>query len=290
MIGVATVLLLLSLGALLASLAAAVLLLAVNGARAVRVALADTGETLSTATRDMAAPVHAGILVALGLAIASLVLRTAAIGHAPWSTLHEFSASFACVMLAAYVILERRQPLRPLAPIVAVVAAGLIAFALTLDSRAEPLVPALQQPFLLTVHVGSAVLAYAVSAIAFAAAVGELVQRRAGNAIGWLPPAAASREVAHRCILIAFPVLTLTIALGAVWANLAWRSLWSNDPKELAAAGTWLVYGAYLHVAGRRDRLAVLAPWLLVLGFGGVLFTYVGASLWFVGEHSYAAP
>jgi ABC-type transport system involved in cytochrome c biogenesis permease subunit len=289
MIGAAAFLLLVALSALLASLAAAVLLLALSGARAVRVALAETGGTIA-ARHDVAAPTHAGIVAALGLALASLALRTVAIGHAPWSTLHEFSASFACVLLAAYVLLERRQPLRPLAPIVAAVAAGLLAFALTLDARADPLVPALQQPLLLTVHVGSAVVAYAVSTIAFVAAVGEVVQRRAGDAIRMLPPAAACREAAHRCVLIAFPVLTLTIALGAVWANLAWRSPWSNDPKELAAAGTWLVYGAYLHVAGRRDRLALLAPWLLVLGFGGVLFTYVGASLWFVGEHSYAAP
>jgi ABC-type transport system involved in cytochrome c biogenesis permease subunit len=91
-------------------------------------------------------------------------------------------------------------------------------------------------------------------------------------------------------VLIGFPILTLAIVLGSVWANLAWRSYWSNDPKELAAAATWLVFGAYLHVAGRRDRLAALAPWLVVLGFAGVLFTYIGAGLFIVGEHSYGAP
>ena len=71
-------------------------------------------------------------------------------------------------------------------------------------------------------------------------------------------------------------------------ANLAWRSYWNNDPKELAAAATWLVYGGYLHVAGRRDRWAKSAPWLLVLGFAAVLFTWLGAGLLFVGQHSYA--
>jgi ABC-type transport system involved in cytochrome c biogenesis permease subunit len=292
MIGAAWLLLVGALAVLLASLAVSALLLVLGGARAVRLALAggDVDGTAGIEARDPFAAVHPGVLVALGLALASLALRTIAVGHAPWSNLHEFSASFAGVALASYVVLERSLPLRRLAPLVAAVAAGLIGFALSLDNRADPLVPALQQPFLLTVHVGSAVIAYSVSLVAFAAAIGELVQRRAGDAIGLLPAAAACRDAAHRCILIAFPILTLTIVLGAVWANLAWRSPWSNDPKELAAAATWLVYGAYLHVAGRRDRLARLAPWLLVLGFGGVLFTYVGASLWFVGEHSYAAP
>lgn len=51
--------------------------------------------------------------------------------------------------------------------------------------------------------------------------------------------------------------------------------------SALAAAATWLVFGAYLHVAGRRDRWERLAPWLIVLGFAGVPF---------IGEHSYAAP
>jgi ABC-type transport system involved in cytochrome c biogenesis permease subunit len=291
MIGAASALLVAALAAILVSLAASALLLVLSGARAVRLAIAGgNDQPLAEEARDPLAPVHPGVLVATALALGAVTLRTIAVGHAPWSNLHEFSASFAAVVLAAYVVVERGLPLRRLGPLVAAVAAGLLAFALALDDRAQPLVPALQQPLLLTVHVGSAVVAYAVSAIAFAAAIGELVQRRAGDAVRLLPPAVACREAAHRCVLIAFPILTLTIALGAVWANLAWRSPWSNDPKELAAAATWLVYGAYLHVAGRRDRLALLAPWLLVLGFGGVLFTYVGASLWFVGEHSYAAP
>jgi ABC-type transport system involved in cytochrome c biogenesis permease subunit len=105
-----------------------------------------------------------------------------------------------------------------------------------------------------------------------------------------LPSALVARAVGHRAVLIAFPILTIAIVLGSVWANVAWRSYWSNDPKELAAATTWLVFGAYLHVAGRRDRWERLAPWLIVLGFVGVLFTYVGAGLFLVGEHSYGAP
>ena len=153
----------------------------------------------------------------------------------------------------------------------------------------QPLVPALQQPLLLTIHVGTAAIAYAVAGVAFLAAVAELAQRATSDGIGLLPPAAVARAVMHRAVLVAFPVLTIAIVLGSVWANLAWRSYWSNDPKELAAAATWLVFGAYLHVAGRRDRLGALAPWLVVLGFVGVLFTYIGAGLFIVGEHSYGA-
>jgi ABC-type transport system involved in cytochrome c biogenesis permease subunit len=231
-----------------------------------------------------------GLLVGFALLVAALVGRTILAGHAPWSNLHEFSIAFAAALLATHLFLARRHPIEGLAPFTALLAAGLVAFALGFDDEIDPLVPALQQPLLLTIHVGSAALAYAISGIAFVAAVAEIGQARSGDRIPLLPPAAVARVVGHRAVLLAFPILSIAIALGSVWANLAWRSYWSNDPKELAAAATWLVFGAYLHVAGRRDRWERLAPWLIVLGFVGVLFTYIGAGLFFIGEHSYAAP
>ena len=231
-----------------------------------------------------------GLVLALALLLAALLLRAILVGHAPWSNLHEFSVAFAAALIGTHLILGRTNPLDGLAPLTALLAAGLVGFALGLDDRVDPLVPALQQPLLLTVHVGAAVGAYAVSGVAFVAAAAEIGQERSGDRIPLLPPATIARAVGHRAVLLAFPILTVAIALGSVWANLAWRSYWNNDPKELAAAATWLVFGAYLHVAGRRDRWQRLAPWLIVLGFAGVLFTYIGAGLFFVGEHSYAAP
>jgi len=226
---------------------------------------------------------------ALALLVLALAMRAVAAGHAPWSNFHEFSIAFGAALVAGHLALARSYPIAGLAPLVALLAAALIGFGLGRDDSIQPLVPALQQPLLLTVHVGSAVAAYAVAGIAFLSALSELGQRAAADRIPVLPSAEVSRVVTHRAVLIGFPILTIAIVLGSVWANLAWRSYWSNDPKELAAAATWLVFGAYLHVAGRRDGLAVLAPWLVVLGFIGVLFTYIGAGLFIVGEHSYGA-
>ncbi|HUF05962.1 MAG TPA: cytochrome c biogenesis protein CcsA [Candidatus Binatia bacterium] len=231
-----------------------------------------------------------GVGAGFALLLLSVLLRAILVGHAPWSNLHEFSIAFAAALLGAYLLLARANPIAGLAPLAALLAAGILGFALSLDDRVDPLVPALQQPLLLTVHVGSAALAYAVAGVAFLAAAAEIAQRASADGIRSLPSAATARAVGHRSVLVAFPILTIAIALGSVWANLAWRSYWSNDPKELAAAATWLVFGAYLHVAGRHDRWERLAPWLIVLGFAGVLFTYIGAGLLFVGEHSYATP
>jgi cytochrome c-type biogenesis protein CcsB len=235
-----------------------------------------------------ASTVFAGTMLAALLLLGGLAARTAATGHAPWANLHEFSAAFAFGLLATFIGLARRRPIAGLAPWVALVAAALVGVSLAQPNEVRPLVPALQAPLLLTVHVGTAMLAYAIGAVAFAMALAQIVQRATGDRLAMLPSAAICEAAAHRAAILAFPVLTAAIVLGSVWANLAWRSYWNNDPKELAAAATWLVYGAYLHVAGRRDRWARAAPWLLVLGFAAILFTWLGAGLVFVGQHSYA--
>ena len=281
--------------ALIVSALAVLIATAAVGMGMALLAYARGAEAATSPATDTRLPVpepltRAGILLALALTAAAVVGRAILVGHAPWSNLHEFSLAFAATTLLTYVLLARSHPIGGLAPFVALLAAGLIGFALSLDDRVDPLVPALQQPVLLTVHVGTAMAAYAIAGVAFVAAAAEIGQRAAQDRIGLLPSAATLRAVGHRAVLIAFPVLTVAIALGSVWANLAWRSYWSNDPKELAAAATWLVFGAYLHVAGRRDRWEAMAPWLIVIGFAGVLFTYVGAGLFFVGEHSYGTP
>lgn len=280
-----TALLLAALAVLLGTAVAGLGLAVTAPRRATAAVTGPTGETVAAAPR--VGWLVGGVAVAAALLVGATGLRAVVVGHAPWSNLHEFSIAFAAALLVTYLLVARSVPIAGLAPLVALLGAGLVGFAIGLDDGVDPLVPALQQPFLLTVHVGAAALAYAVAGVAFVAAAAEIGQLAAGDGIGLLPSAALARTVGHRAVLVAFPILTIAIVLGAVWANLAWRAPWSNDPKELAAAATWLVFGAYLHVAGRRDRWGRLAPWLIVLGFVGVLFTFIGAGLFIVGEHSY---
>ena len=94
-------------------------------------------------------------------------------------------------------------------------------------------------------------------------------------------------NLAYRCLGAGFTLLTAGLVSGAVWANEAWGSYWSWDPKETWALITWLVYATYLHsrlVAGwsKKDSCAVGAAGFLV-----VWVCYVGVNLWGVGLHSY---
>ncbi|MEH2464255.1 c-type cytochrome biogenesis protein CcsB [Nostoc sp.] len=94
-------------------------------------------------------------------------------------------------------------------------------------------------------------------------------------------------NISYRIIGLGFPLLTIGIIAGGVWANEAWGSYWSWDPKETWALITWLVFAAYLHARITRGwqgrRPAILAS----TGFVVVWVCYLGVNLLGKGLHSY---
>jgi cytochrome c-type biogenesis protein CcsB len=147
-------------------------------------------------------------------------------------------------------------------------------------------VPALQNPPLLTIHVGMAVLSYGIFATSFAAGIGYLAQGK-DDRFGWLPGHKVLDEVAYRAVIIGFPVFAALIILGSYWASIAWGRYWGWDPKETSALVTWLIYAVYLHARSLRGWAGRPAALILVMGFGAMLFTYFG-NLYFSGLHSYS--
>lgn len=274
-----------------AALALGMLLYLANvvGARSVRLMGLADGGSMSTSALDTAfdaAGRYATILAvnAFAFLTASLAFRAVASGHGPFSNMYEFSLAFAWGALGIYLYFELRYGLRPLALLVLPVALGLLAYATTVPSDIEPLVPALQHDLLLTVHVAVAVIAYGAFALAFGAAVLYLLQRR--DTIRWLPKAAVLDEIGYKAVVLGFPMMALVIILGALWAEIAWGSYWSWDPKETASLVTWLIYGGYLHARVVRGWRGTRSALLLILGFAATLFTYFG-NYFLGGLHSY---
>jgi len=103
-----------------------------------------------------------------------------------------------------------------------------------------------------------------------------------------LPSADTLDRVTYKTICIAFPLLTGMIATGAFWANRTWGSYWSWDPKETWAAITWLVYAGYLHMRVTRGWRGRRAAYFAILGFGVVIFTFLGVTYLLPGLHAYA--
>jgi cytochrome c-type biogenesis protein CcsB len=94
-------------------------------------------------------------------------------------------------------------------------------------------------------------------------------------------------EITYKGIAIGFPLLTLGIITGAIWADSAWGTYWSWDPKETWSLITWFAYALYLHSRLMRGWRGVKTAILSLIGFISVVFTYLGVNLLLSGLHSY---
>jgi cytochrome c-type biogenesis protein CcsB len=247
-------------------------------------AAATSGDTTSRKTYGPSLSSTMMLVLALLCLTMSIAARATITGHGPFSNMYEFSVAFCWGIIGSTLYFQRRYRMKVVTAIGVVIALALLAYAYTLPSRHVPLQPALQQSLLLSFHVAAAMVAYGTFAIGFGAAAVYLLRRQyLGTAAGSLEPL---EDVAHRAVLIGFPFMTLTIVLGALWADIAWGRYWGWDPKETSSLVTWLVYAAYLHARVLRGWRGSKSVSLIVLGFLAVLFTYFG-NYFFGGLHGY---
>lgn len=222
--------------------------------------------------------------LALLLMTGVLITRMVATGHAPFSNHYEFAIAFTWGMLLAQVYFEWRYRIRTMSVITLPVILAMLIYASTMSYKPNPLMPALQNSPLLTLHVVTASLGYGAALVGFAAAVMYLLAPHV-KWKGW-PSRESLDELGYKATIVTFPMLTLMLILGSIWGNVAWGRYWGWDPKETAALVTWLIYGAYLHARVTRSWRGTKSAWLLVLAFVAVVFTYLG-NLFFGGLHAY---
>lgn len=224
----------------------------------------------------------------LGLAVFA---RWMAVGHAPYSNQYEFGTgfAFAIVLLGLLLMRQFRQPALGAFVSPVAVAMGIYVLTLPASQRAvNQLIPALQSNWLV-IHVGLAIFAYGIFAVAFGAAIMYLLQRDGEQKRTWLPSRLILDDIGYRSVLIGFPLMILVLVLGGVWANIAWGAFWSWDPKETAALVTTLCYGVYLHAHSLKSWSGNRSAWLLILGFALTIFTFFG-NYFLGGLHTYAGP
>ncbi len=239
-------------------------------------------------------------LLSGGLVIhsAGLLLRWAethqtGYGYVPLSNMYESLIFFSWTIALIYLFLELRYKQKVIG--VFVVPFAFLAIALTsiipgVDAKITPLIPALQSNWL-AIHVITCFLGYASFAVSFGISILYLIQERKGKdkkeGSKWLPPPEILDEINYKSVVIGFPMLTLGIVTGAAWANYAWGSYWSWDPKETWSLITWFIYAAFLHARFTRNWRGRRAAILSVVGFSAVLFTYFGVNYLISGLHSY---
>lgn len=223
----------------------------------------------------------------LVMAFFAVLTRSLAAERVPLSNMYEFSLTFTFALALLYVIFERFYKTRHLGAIVMSIAFAMTVYMWMLPAsmrEVDPLIPALQARPIMTAHVSSAILAYATFSVSFAAAVLYLIARN--RSISWLPSPEMLDDIGFRAVTIGFPLLSLVLILGSVWAHDAWGVYWSWDPKETAALFTWLVYAVYLHTRTLRGWRGRGSAYILLFGFAATIFTYYG-NYFFGGLHAY---
>lgn len=230
-------------------------------------------------------------LVMMGLGFlahtAAIAARAKAAGHLPLTNTYETLLVFAWVLVPLSYGLDRRYRLPALnaftMPLVAVALAALS----LLSSDIEPLMPSLKSNWLL-VHVLACFVAYAAFGVAFVASVVLVMSKRLKPSEKRLRQQALLDAITYRTITFGFPLLTLGIVTGAVWANTCWGRYWNWDPKETWSLVTWLIYGIFLHLRLTTRWPGRWAAWASIGGFVCVIVTYLGVNLLYAGYlHAY---
>ncbi|QWV92776.1 c-type cytochrome biogenesis protein CcsB [Geomonas oryzisoli] len=217
-------------------------------------------------------------------------------GHAPLSNLFESVVFFSWTIVLIFLIIDFKYRYRAIGFFVIPFALFGMAWAqLGLDSGIEPLVPALQSNWLMY-HVITCFLGYAAFAVACGISIMYLIREsiekgggnvQAGGLLSMFPSIKILDDLNYKAIMIGFPLLSLGIITGAAWANYAWGTYWSWDPKETWSLIVWFVYAAFLHARITRGWVGRRAAILSVIGFAATIFCYLGVNLFLSGLHSY---
>lgn len=222
----------------------------------------------------------------------AVIHRFIAAGHLPITNMHESLSFFALSIVGIYLYFEVRYKVSSLGSFVVPFALLVSLGAGLAPTTIKPLNPALQSAWIYS-HTILAFGAYSFFTISCAVAILFLIQshflkkKHLGNLFLKLPSLDILDEIGYRCLAFGFPMLTVAIITGAIWASRAWGSYWSWDPKESWSLITWFIYAALLHgrltIGWRGKRAAILT----IIGFLIMLFTFIGVNLWLPGLHSY---
>jgi cytochrome c-type biogenesis protein CcsB len=262
-------------------------------------------------------------IVANGILFFILCSRWIVAGYFPLSNLYESLLFLTWMLLTIYLYIETKTKSKLIGSVLIPVTLLISGFAnLTLSpemQKASPLVPALQSNWLM-MHVSMMLLSYSTLIIGSLLCILFLVISRYQDVdlkmmdnsslplynimldyyeAKLLSPSTEISELgklkllqsldnwSYRIIGLGFPFLTIGIISGGVWANEAWGSYWSWDPKETWALITWLVFASYLHARITKGWEGKQTAILGSLGFFVIWICYLGVNFLGKGLHSY---
>ena len=221
-----------------------------------------------------------------------LVLLIGQIKQLPVTTLPQTFSLFAWAIVGSYLAFQLKFNIRVLGTFVSPLAVIFMLLSSAIPSKIIP-TSQLSKSFWLILHVTTIFIGNAIFALAFCAGIMYLLQERQiktksfGLLYRRLPSLETLDSLNSVCLTFGFPLITIGLISGFVYAGAVLRSFWHWDPKEILAVITWLIYAVLLHerlaVGWRGRRAAIMA----IIGFSIILVTFVGATLLLKGHHSF---
>ena len=221
-----------------------------------------------------------------------LAMLVSQIRQMPVTTLPQTFSLFAWAIVGSYLAFQLKFNIRILGTFVSPLAVVFMLLSSAIPGRVIPN-SKLFKSFWLTIHVATMFIGMAIFALAFCAGIMYLLQERQikSKSFGLLYRRLPSLEVLdslnYVCLTFGFPLITIGLISGFVYAGAVWQSFWHWDPKEILSVVTWLIYAVLLHerlaVGWRGRRAAIMA----IIGFSVILVTFVGTSVILKVHHSF---
>jgi cytochrome c-type biogenesis protein CcsB len=222
---------------------------------------------------------------------ADLINRYSLSGMMPAATPHEAASFFAWAIVFIYLMLEARFKTVILSSFIMPVVCILMFYSYSLPIETGNLNLVIKSHWF-SAHILFAFLSNASFAIAFGIGIMYIVQehylksKHHGGLFQRLPNLQSLDEINYRLITIGFSLLTIAIAIGALWAKSAWGVYWKfNDPRMMLSALTWFIYAGLLHqrlLLGWKGRKTAI---LSIIGFVIIIASFFAVKLLKKGMH-----
>ncbi|HIJ59773.1 MAG TPA: c-type cytochrome biogenesis protein CcsB [Nitrospirae bacterium] len=232
------------------------------------------------------------LICAFALHSGSIISRFFILGTIPITNMYESSSFFAWSVMVIFFYLYYRYRVTILALFILPIMSLLMFVAIMSPNEIHPLSPLLNS-FWLVFHTTFAFVGNSAFAVSAGIGVMYLIQerylkrKRKGDFFNKLPSVQILDEINYKLITLGFPLITLAIITGALWAESAFGTYWRWDPKETWSLFTWLIYALILHLRIIGNWRGKKAAILSILGFLSVLFTYYGVNFLMESYHSF---
>ena len=209
-----------------------------------------------------------------------LLIRVVKAGHAPMMGQYETLLFFGWSLALLNLVLILRYRFRETEFLTVPVVMLALVFAGLSDASVNP-VPLILKTWWFETHVVTSFFAYALFSLAAAAGTISLYRLRGTGQASF----GLLQDVTNRAMLWGFAWFSLSMVLGGIWAYLAWGAYWLWEPKSTASLLLWFYFAGALHTRFTKAWRGRPAAVLAIIGFGFMLFTYLGVSLFLDSTH-----